>query len=620
MKLILRSLILQFIFWIVLFDFSRIIFLLYYSGSLEGAGFSSIAGIFWYSLPLDVSTCCYFLGFPFLLLLFQSFYSPKWFNWINRIYTGILIFAYTLITTGELGIYQEWQTKMHYKGMLYMQNPDEVYNSAETKTFIVLLLLFIVQTGLAIFVYNKYVYKNIVKVKRNYFFSAAFLIITPVLIGVGLRGGIRQIPITQSQSYFSEFNVINLVSVNSAWNLGQSLTENMVYGDRNPFAQYPPAEVNQLMKDIHKVEKDTTISFLKTNRPNIVIIILESWSADLILSQGGAAGITPRFGELQREGVFFNNIYACGARSEQGMACIFSGFPAHPVSSITAQPSKYNKLPSLCRSLKNVGYNTSYYFGGQLIYGNIKGYIMSMGFQKIIEEADFDDRVIHGKLGVHDEFVLARQQDDLGKEKQPFLSALFTVSTHSPWDYPYTHVFNWAENEHKNNYINSAYYTDKCLGDYFARVKKEPWYNNTLFILLPDHSHDSYKNWDWASPEYHKIFMLFAGNVIKDEYRGTTVKTIGQQSDLPATLLHQLQLPSKDFIWSKNLMNPYTRQFGYYSFEEGVGWTCPEGFFVYDDKIEKERGSNLEPKAVKDSIIKTGRSYLQAVYQQYLDF
>ena len=618
MKKIILSLLKQLLFWILFFDFTRLIFILFHLRLLisEKVPFTNVFGILWYSLNLDIATACYILAVPFLLLLFQSVYSPKWMNNINKVYTGIMIFGYSLTAIGEMGIYAEWKTKLTYKVIKYLSHPSEIYNSAETWLFFLLLILFILIFLIGIFSYLKIFFTEVTHEKRNFWFTAIFLIFTPVLLFIGMRGGVQPIPINQSQSYYSRYNILNLASVNNAFNLYISIFENLSNFHRDPYIFMDQKDAQAMVDKIYFTPKDTTISILKTKRPNIVLLILESWSADLIEHLGGEKGITPWFKELEQNGILFDHIYASGARSEQGMACIFGGFPATPVSSITVQPDKFVKLPSLTRILDKNGYTTSFYFGGQLIYGNIKSYIMFNNFDRVMEGRDFPKDLPRGKLGVHDQYTLSRMLSDLTKEKQPFFSALFTLSTHSPWDQPFEKPLKWGDNERE--YINAAYYTDHCLGNYFEKAKKERWFNNTLFIIIADHSHNSYKNWHPQSKEYHKIPLLFYGNVIKDEFKGKVIHKTGNQHDIAATLLTQLGVTSREFHWSKNLLNPYTPDFAYFSSEDGCGWIRPDAYFSFD------AGPNyyhfLEIKEnIKDSILREGKAYLQTVFREYMN-
>ena len=244
-----------------------------------------------------------------------------------------------------------------------------------------------------------------------------------------------------------------------------------------------------------------------------------------------------------------------------------------------------------------------------------KSYMIFNNFDKIMEGSDFPASIPRGKLGIHDQYTLDYQLKELNKQKQPFFSALFTVSTHSPWDQPYPKPLKWGDNEH--DYINAAYYTDHCLGEYFEKARKQPWFRNTLFIIVADHSHNSYRNWDPQSREYHKIPMLFYGEVIRDEFRGKRWQKLGDQHDIAATLLAQLGLKHNDFHWSKDLFNPYTPEFAYFSTEDGVGWIRPDAYFSYDVTPNYFHFNQINP-AIQDSIIKEGKAYLQGVFEEYM--
>ncbi|HLO91784.1 MAG TPA: sulfatase-like hydrolase/transferase [Lentimicrobium sp.] len=618
MKRIIASLLRQLGFWMIFFLITRAIFIIYNISLIIGEkiGFIDTISAFWFALPLDIATSCYLLLFPFLILVVQTLYSPNWLNNLNKVYTALSIVILSLLTTAELGIYPEWKTKMPFKALMYFKNPAEVYDSASTLIFIILLLIFGIQCFLTYKLYIKLFFTQIKKNSPNFLFSAFFIIIFLPLIGLGARGGWQQIPINQSQSYYSNHNILNLASVNSGFNLAISIIENYKNAEKNPYEFYSIDDARNEVAKLYLQEKDTTINILTNKRPNIVLLILESWSADLIESIGGEPGITPQFHDLEKGGILFTNCYATGPRSEQAMGSLFSGFPAHPISSVTVQPDKFSKLPTITKQLIDTGYHTSFYFGGQLRYGNIKGYILYNGFKRVIEHTDFGKEVIRGKLGVHDEFVLARQLSDLNKEQEPFFSALFTLSSHSPYDQPMEKVITWGGNE--NEYVNSAYYTDRSLGQYFKEARKQPWFKKTLFIIVADHSHNSYRNWSFVTPYYHRIPLLFYGEVINEKYRGMKNNKIANQMDIASSLMHQLGLDSSPFIWSRNLFNPYSPKFAYYSFEEGFGWITPVGHFVYEPRINRYHEDAVRDD-MKDSVRKQGKSFLQVLFNDYMN-
>ncbi|MBN2236957.1 MAG: sulfatase-like hydrolase/transferase, partial [Bacteroidales bacterium] len=259
-----------------------------------------------------------------------------------------------------------------------------------------------------------------------------------------------------------------------------------------------------------------------------------------------------------------------------------------------------------------------FYFGGQLIYGNIKSYILFNAFDKVKEVYDFDQTLPQGKLGIHDEFTLLEMANDLDAVQEPFLSALFTLSSHSPYDEPKPdkEVLPWGDNERQ--YINSAYYTDQSLKKFFAKAKTSSWYKNTLFIIVADHSHNSYRNHKMQSSAYHKIPLLFYGDVLKPEYRGKVNMHLGYQPDLAATLLPQIGLDARNFKYSKNLLDPKSSRFAYTAYEEGFVWLRPQGEVSYEKRFDYYY-VNTVPENEFEHYSKEGKAFLQVLFQDYMD-
>lgn len=618
---IIKSLLKQYLYWLLVFAFMRLIFLVVYAVSdlFKGDfGLGELLSTFYYALKLDLATATYFLIIPFFILVIQSIYSPKWINLINKIYTGIMLFAFVLINVIELGLYDEWRSKLTYKAFSYLDHPDEIVNSAQTGQSILLVLLLIILTIAGIYIYNRFFFTAILRLKAKLIGALLFLVIGLPFMVVIARGGLQEIPINQSQSYFSKHLILNNAATNSAFNLFISVNENRNNFNKNPFIEMPFDEADQIVKQIFAHKSDSIPEILSQKNPNIVLLILESWSADLIETLGGEPGITPFFHSLEKESLLFDNVYGSGARSEQAMASIFSGFPATPISSITVQPDKYHDLPSWVHLLNDKGYYTSFYFGGQLIYGNIKSFILYHNFDKVKEVYDFNPSLQKGKLGIHDEFTLLEMAEDLNQVKEPFLSALFTLSTHSPYDEPKPdkEALPWGGNERK--YINGAHYTDQSLKKFFEKARQTKWFKNTLFIIVADHSHNSYRNHIMQESAYHKIPLLFYGPVLKPEFRGKINTHLGYQPDLVATLLPQLDMDASGFPWSVNLLDPGSGQFAYTAYEEGFIWRRPSGEISYEKRLNYYYKDTV-PKDQFDSISKEGKAFLQVLFQDYMD-
>ncbi|CAN5410978.1 alkaline phosphatase family protein [soil metagenome] len=606
----------QFFSWLLFFQLTRLIFLLWNREEIINASFGEIAGVFYHGLYLDISMSCYMMILPWLFFSISLFTEKNIFLRISRWFTYTLLFLISLLTVAELPIYDEWHTKLTYKAIWFMRNPSEVFHTASGKQLFYGFIAIGLITMAGIFLTRLFVPVAVESKRKPWLQSILFFVLMPGFIFLGMRGGYQQIPIQVSDAYYSKQNILNISAVNSTFNLFSNCIENAHAGE--PYHFLSPQVVETEFRKLHEVEKDTTIHILTTTKPNVVLVVLESWSADLVKSCGGYDSITPHFEELIHDGVLFTNCYASGSLSDQGMAAVFSSFPAQPKTSVITQPNKYIHIPCLNSSFENTGYSTSFMFGGQLSYGNIRSYMYYNRFDKIIEGKDFDGSIPQGSLGIADQYLFNRQLKELNKEKEPFFAAMFTLSTHGPFDFPMKEVLHWGEKE--KPYINSVYYSDGCIHDFIESAKKTSWYKNTLFIFVSDHSHNSPKNWAFNQPEYRHIPLLFYGDVIKPEFRGMKYDSVASQTDLASTLLHQLDLDASKFIYSKNLFNPYTNHFAYYAFDEGFGLVKNNGNLTWHVKENKTEFVKSESAEKTEEMKKEGQAFLQYLMGEYFKF
>ena len=609
----------QLVFWMVVFAVERAVFLIYYSGQLSGEEipFSQILLSFWHGLRLDLSTASYILVIPFFLLLIQGFFRAGRLNLLNKIFTFLVLFIYVLVSVSEIGLFGEWKTKLSYKALVYLRHPAEVFGSVPNRDLILFFSLLGVQVALFYWIYLRFFYRRPNITESSRWEKAAFAILTPALLFAGIRGGVGEIPITASDSYFSKHNILNVAAVNNLYNVTFSIIDYYQIEEQNYFHFMPDAEALAIVNQIQETKKDTTVNILNTDKPNIVLILLESWSADLIETLSGDAGITPRFHDLEKEGLLFTEFYASGNRTQQALGSVFSGLSALPVTTLTDHPEKYDSLPSLVRLLNRNGYYSAFYFGGDLNYGNIKSYLIYNGFDKLVGWEDFKKGLPEGKLGVHDEGLFKRLARDLGNMPRPFFLATLTLSSHPPYDYPGPRPIDWLEPE--TEFLNSAHYTDKWLGKFFDEVRKKDWYQNTLFILMADHSHPSQKHQRIDEFGYRRIPLLLLGGALKKEYRNRQSSHLCGNADVPATLLRQLNIPHDEFFWSKDMLNPYSPQFAYFELTDGFGWKRPDHYIVYNVTVPFVVLTDL-PKDKIDDLKKEGQAYVQVLFSKFLNY
>lgn len=602
-------------FLLVLFATMRTIFLMKYWTLVElgDIPFKEILKGFWSALPLDIATACFMLALPVIYMFVSLSVDKDTLFAPLRWYFYLMVATYNLAAFGDMGIYGEWRTKLSYRALLYLENPAEVINTAETEQTLLLIVLWSFFTVLFCWLYTKIVEPKHLAVNKEApiphrpVLLGSFVLVAAILF-LGMRGGFNEIPITSSKVYYSSHKFANEMCVNPAYYLVENILNSKKVESRAHFNYMDFDSAKKRTMKLHETSCDSTTSILKIERPNIIVVLLESWSADLIESLGGEPGITPNFHKLEKEGLLFTNIYANANRSQHAMSSLFGGLPGMPVTTITNHPDKYYAVPSLVKKMDSIGYHTSFYFGGELNYGNILSYLRYNEFDEIIEAKDINEGFRKGKLGYHDADVMPWYAEQLSKYEQPFFSTLFTQSTHSPYDYPKIfEEIEWPEIE--KQYVNSGHYTDIAIGMFMDKAKEQAWYDSTLFVFVADHSHASYKNHIMESFDYHKIPMLVYGEPLVDSLRGKTYDKICGNTDLPAMILAQLGQSHDEFFWSKDVFGKCYNPFAFFELNEGLGWKTPEGEFVYSNNGRFIK-NNL-PEKISDSIVLDGKAYMQ---------
>lgn len=608
-----------YIFWLLFFFLDRLMFLLIYHKKLAMVPLSETMATFYHAISLDLSMAAYLaivpmLGYIYWFLSGRKIVELKWIS----VYNIVLIVLFSIISVVNFNIYREWGSKVNAKAIGFaISTPTEAMASSASSPIGLSLALLVLLITISIFMQ-----RWIVSRKLNFGSNPVWLraIVSILLFAVTfllIRGGLRGSPITQSMAYFSKEQLLNQAAVNTEWNLlRSSLSERMA--SKNPYVYFDPKKADQLVKDLFTVEKDSTIQVLKTNKPNVVLVIIESFTADLTQTLGNETGITPHFDTLMHKGLLFDRVYASGNRTDKGIVASLAGFPTLASGSVVKWPEKMQKLPAISKSLYKNGYQTSFYYGGESEFDNYKAFILSHDYQRLVDRNNFKGNDMQSTWGKYDEAVFGRQLQDLNSEKQPFFSTLLTLTNHEPYSLPGKPKFGNSDNVAK--FKSTAYYTDSCINAYLNNAKKQSWYQNTLFIFVADHGHALPKQaHEIYSPERYHIPLLFYGEVIKDEFKGRKFSNVGSQTDIAATLLAQLKIPAKDFIWSKNLLNPYTKPFAYFTWDNGMGFIDNQQCVTFDN-VGKTILDNSNPKdKVKTAqLLEEAKSYLQKVYQQFI--
>jgi phosphoglycerol transferase MdoB-like AlkP superfamily enzyme len=621
-KLIIKHILQLILFWFLLFFIDRIIFYCGITNLLKDVPLSLILQSFYKALRLDLSMIGYFTALPLLLYFIYCLSRKEFVIIIIDGFNYLFIILYHLAAIGEMCLYREWKAKLSMQALEHFINPSEVFKSASLGLTVLFFSLSITCSWIFIKIYNRKIsLKNTHPIASEtfgklYWKSCSFLIIGIVFTGLSIRGGVQQIPIQSSDAFFCTQPTVNDAAVNPLWNITYNLIDYENHFKENPYKDFDLQKANDIVQTLYHVDKDTTISFLNTTRPNIVFIILEGWSAYGVKSFGGD-DFAPFTDSLSRQGIRFTKLYPVGYVSDQGIPAVLSSYPCVSHISIINQSSKSAKLPCISEDLEKVGYQSGFVFGGDLNYGNIRSYVLNKKFNVVKEEHDFESAIPRGKLGIQDGYMAEEYIKLINAAKSPFVYAWFTLSTHMPYDYP-------GEKKQlaklENDYVNSITYADKSLKHFFAESKKQAWYNNTLFVIVSDHSHGNQKDFNDYDPEYHRIPLLFFGDVINEKFRGKSMDSVYSQLDIIKTILKQMKLDddAKQYVWGKNMFNPYTKPFAFYCNFSGAGFITNKGFIAYQHDVKQLIFNSFGDKNIQaDSLTIFGKAFQQSAYEDY---
>lgn len=606
--------------WLLFFAVSRGLFLCVYHSSLQACSWGEVIACFPHALRLDISTACYLISISILLLSIKLCTGSRIIDYIFYITLGIELLICSLISLGEICVYGEWLSKLSYKILLYLQRPAEIFTTATPWQLIGSIPAVLLLTGGAILLCYKWIHPHNIPVVRHCGIKTPVaFILYGGLCFTGMRGGWDAIPITQSAAYYSRHDILNDAAVNPQWNLLYSIA---YFSNTDPqrYHYTSSEQAEAIFEQLRYTPVDSTTRILTTPKVNVVVILLESWSADLIATLSGSQGITDNFAELEKEGILCTRTYANGHRSQQAVCSLLSGFPSVPVYDITDNHAKYKHLPSWPQIMNEAGYNTSFYFGGNLDYGNIRSFLLHCNFHTIVENADMPSHLPRGKLGIPDQYMFTAHLQALHNMPEPFMSVLFTLSSHSPYDQPQNTPPVDIQCE-ETPFLNSAKYCDYWLGQYFAAAKKEPWFHNTLFILVGDHGHPTHihKPYHYSS-YFQQVPLLFYGEVIPQALRGTRISKVCSHTDIALSVLHQLGLNHTDFTWGNNIFNPYSPQFAFFEAMSGYGWIRPQAEYEEFDNGNRHFSYGLGNSEQFPLLQQEGRAYLQHLYETYISY
>lgn len=616
--------------FVVLFVLQKPLFLFLEKGSATQPVdniFTELPAVIWHGLPLDLSMAGYLSVIPGFLSIAVVWLKRDLVKPIMNIYFIIASLFITCSFLLNASLYPYWKYPLDSTPLFYFfTSPADAIASVSIWQVILSIVILIVLTIGVWFTlrmrgekrqqYSRYSYGygGFGSGKRNRFDdfdrhrgrTSIILLLLTGLLFLPIRGGITVSTMNTGQAYFSQNAYLNHSAVNPLFSLFESITHQEDFASQYRFLK--DKEADKIFATMTSTSDENTYPLLneatfKKGTPDILIVIMESFASDIMPSMGSYKDVAVCLDSIAQQSILFTRFYANSFRTDRGMVSILSGYPAQPTTSIMRYPRKTSQLPSIARNLaKYKNYKTTYYYGGDADFCNMRSYLVSQGYQHIISDANFPIEDKLSKWGVPDHILAAKMMEDIKaqqNEKRPMLRILQTSSSHEPFEVPYHRL--------KDKRLNAFAYTDSVMGAIVREYRKLPRWKNTLIVFVPDHVGGYKENLNDHDRSRYQIPLILAGGAIS---RPMKVGIIGSQHDIAATLLGQLGVEHREFTFSKNMMSDATPKFAFFAVNDAFGIVSEENSLIYDNRAKRI----VYDKGEKGFNLKRGQAYLQKIY------
>lgn len=616
--------------FVVLFVLQKPLFLFLEKGSATQPVdniFTELPAVIWHGLPLDLSMAGYLSVIPGFLSIAVVWLKRELVKPIMNIYFIIASLFITCSFLLNASLYPYWKYPLDSTPLFYFfTSPADAIASVSIWQVILSIVILIVLTIGVWFTlrmrgekrqqYSRYAYGygGLGSGKRNRFDdfdrhrgrTSIILLLLTGLLFLPIRGGITVSTMNTGQAYYSQNAYLNHSAVNPLFSLLESITHQEDFASQYRFMK--DKEADKIFATMTSTSDENTYPLLneatfKKGTPDILIVIMESFASDIMPSMGSYKDVAVCLDSIAQQSILFTRFYANSFRTDRGMVSILSGYPAQTTTSIMRYPRKTSQLPSIARNLvKYKNYKTTYYYGGDADFCNMRSYLVSQGYQHIISDANFPIEDKLSKWGVPDHILAARMMKDIKaqqNEKRPMLRILQTSSSHEPFEVPYHRL--------KDKRLNAFAYTDSVMGAIVREYRKLPRWKNTLIVFVPDHVGGYKENLNDHDRSRYQIPLILAGGAIS---RPMKVGIIGSQHDIAATLLGQLGVEHREFTFSKNMMSDATPKFAFFAVNDAFGIVSEENSLIYDNRSKRI----VYDKGEKGFNLKRGQAYLQKLY------
>jgi phosphoglycerol transferase MdoB-like AlkP superfamily enzyme len=530
---------------------TRIALLIYSAGGFEWS-LSNIIKVFLIGLFFDLAAASYALV-P--LVLYLWLFPSKWYgSKLSRIllitYFAIVVFTLLFNGISECIFWEEFSVRYNFIAVDYLVYTTEVIgNIRQSYPVNTILSVLIVISTLVTYGLRKKIWESSVVPMR--FGKRSRYLLLFLLAPIATYFGVNH-----SWKNHSSNQYVDELSGNGIYDFGFAFWHNEL--DYNTF--YKTIPINQSLTILRKnlgfeangMRDHSTLRTITSNLPekrmNVILISVESLSAEFLGSYGNTQGITPNLDSLAKEGLRFTNLYASGTRTVRGLEALSLCVPPTPGEAIVKRPNNKN-LFTLGSVFRSKGYNSRFIYGGYGYFDNMNEFFSQNGYE-VTDRNALTAKEIHyeNTWGVADEdlFTLSLKQLDKDyKNKKPFFAHIMTVSNHRPYTYPAGRI----DIPSHTGREGAVKYTDYAIGKFIRDAKRKSWFKNTLFVIVADHCASSAGKVELPVDKYHIPLIIYSpGNIAAGKFERLTA-----QIDIGPSILGLLNFNYKSKFFGQDV-------------------------------------------------------------------
>ncbi|MFA7436828.1 LTA synthase family protein [Castellaniella sp.] len=579
-----------------LLTLNRLVLALWLRSRVQAAG--GWSHIFLWGLRIDLNQLAMWVGIPLLLAPWLDDHP------LALLFTGLWLqlvwLLFVFMEAATLPFIREYDTRPNYLFLNYLKYPKEVFGML-WKGYKGALAASGGAMVAAAWVGHIAFNDVTPSVPLAWYWDVLLTLLFAGAIFLAIRGTLGHRPINPASVAWCGDGLLNTLPLNSLYSVLFALYAKK--NERSAADAYGGLPTETMLAEVCRValidpgpdDRPTLhaqIASVPAERPrNIVIILEESLGAQYVGNLGGT-DCTPHLDRLAGLGWNFTRAYATGTRSVRGLEAVAAGFPPTLSDAAPRLAEAQSDFFTLAQLYRQQGYRSRFIYGGEAHFDNMKNFFLGNGFDELYDLPTFSSPAFVGTWGASDEDMFDQLHALLSREEtQPTLHLAFTVSNHSPWEYPAGRI---APQGDAASVFNTVRYADWAIGHFFERAQASAYWNDTVFLVVADH--DSRVWGPTPVPLAHfRIPALILGGCVVPRRDDRIISQI----DLPTTLLSLAGFSATHPMIGHDLTRPGTGGRAMMQYEERYGYLCGDDLLV----LQPGRGASHFLYAAPDTYV-----------------